>query len=325
MVLFISKSLVPKSIKKIINIVSYRGYSIFLESFSINKRVATVGENILIKGILVNNGMHNLASAYLVFKIINPYRPDESIFNSDIDLPFEYRKTNRTADINKGSPLEFAFTWCIPENIDVNQLYINIEVWSPRKLYKERNLFYYPFKFDTSGWKGFIELIDKPNHTIMQPKIFISYAWVNEPHKKWVQNLADELVKYNMNVIFDQELLPGEEITKFMEIGVKEADVVLLVCSKEFTEKSNNRVGGAGYETVLHTKKYLSSTIKEQFIPVVRDNNMNPNEKIPDFLGTALYVDMDTINWKGEPLQKLIQAINKLTKTRTGHNITNSL
>ena len=83
----------------------------------------------------------------------------------------------------------------------------------------------------------------------MQPKIFISYAWVNESHKKWVQNLADELVKFNMNVIFDRELLPGQEITKFMEVGVKKADVVLLICSKVFTKKANNREMKSAYDT----------------------------------------------------------------------------
>ena len=116
------------------NIVSYRGYSIYLKSYSFDKRVASNGENVLIKGILGNNGIHKLASAYLVFKIINPYRPNIDIFNSDIDLPFEDRRTNRTVDIEKGSTLEFAFTWNIPKNIDAKLLYIKIEIWSPRKL-----------------------------------------------------------------------------------------------------------------------------------------------------------------------------------------------
>ena len=130
-------------------------------------------------------------------------------------------------------------------------MYLKIEVWSPRKLYRERKLFYYPFQFDNSGWHGFIEVINKLNYVTMQPKIFISYAWVSENHKTWVNNLADELIKHNMTVIIDRNLLPGQEITKFMEMGIKDADVILLVCSKVFTQKANKREGGAGYETMV--------------------------------------------------------------------------
>jgi len=289
-VIFISKSLFPTFIKKIINIVFYRGYSIYLDTYSFSKRVSFVGENILIKGTIGNNGIHKFASAYLIFKIINPYHPNISIFNSDNDLPFKSKQANRTVDIRRGSKLEFAFSWTIPADIKPQLLYLKIEVWSPRKLYGEKSIFYFPYQFDSSGWRSFVEIIAKPNSLIMCPKIFISYAWVNESHKNWVQDLADELIKINLEVIFDRELLPGQEITKFMERSVNEADIILLICSKIFTRKANNREGGAGYETILNTKKYLNSSFKEQFIPIIRDNDLKPSDKIPDFLGSTLYV-----------------------------------
>ena len=89
MALFISKSIIPKSIKRLINLVSYRGYSIYLDSYSFDKRVAAIGDSVLIKGSLGNNSIHKYASAYLIYKIINPYHPEKIIFKrvSKIRIP----------------------------------------------------------------------------------------------------------------------------------------------------------------------------------------------------------------------------------------------
>jgi hypothetical protein len=85
------------------------------------------------------------------------------------------------------------------------------------------------------------------------------------------------------------------------------------VCSDEYTTKANNRTGGAGYETQMAAQRYYHSDVnhKEKFIPVVRDNSLPPDKKIPAYLGKTLFIDMDNENWEGEPLQKLIISINR--------------
>jgi hypothetical protein len=141
-------------------------------------------------------------------------------------------------------------------------------------------------------------------------KVFISYSWKSDSHRMWVFELADLLTKQGLDVIIYRDLLGGRETTKFMEKEIEAADIFLIICSDLYTQRANERERGAGYETIIATKKYYHTDAKGRFIPVVRDNNLPPYHKIPAYLGAALYIDMDREDWKGEPFQKLMQAIN---------------
>lgn len=278
------------------------------ESYS-DKKIAKAYSPVIINGTVVNNGLHRLSTGYIVLRIIDPYEPQKEIFNSDRDLSFDEKRNLVVADIPKNGMRNFAFTWNIPENLEKPSLYIRIDLWSPRKLYRKSSIFYYPFLFDTCGWKGFVEIV---NNTAMKPlSVFISYSWINASHRGWVLGLADLLVKYGFEVIVDRDLHAGQEITWFMERKISEADIVLMICSDTYTRRANDRTGGAGYETIISSKKYYAAENKEKFIPVTRDNLLPPDDKIPVYLGKTLFIDMDTPDWQGEPLQRLVKAIGR--------------
>ena len=80
-------------------------------------------------------------------------------------------------------------------------------------------------------------------------QVFISYSWDDEDHKKWVTDLSNKLRDDKVFVALDQwNLSFGDQLTEYMERSIRENDFVLIICTPRYKEKSNNRVGGVGYE-----------------------------------------------------------------------------
>jgi len=103
------------------------------------------------------------------------------------------------------------------------------------------------------------------------PKAFISYSWDNEDHKKWVKALAARLRSDGINVILDRwSVNPGGQLPEFMERAVRDNDYVLIVCTPNYKDKSNNRAGGVGYEGDIMTAEVLVYGNDEKFIPLQR-------------------------------------------------------
>ena len=86
-------------------------------------------------------------------------------------------------------------------------------------------------------------------------KIFISYSWDDETHKDWVKKLADDLECYEeFHVILDSyDLNSTIDKNHFMEKGIFESQLILIICTKEYAYKANNRLGGVGIETFMTT------------------------------------------------------------------------
>ena len=72
------------------------------------------------------------------------------------------------------------------------------------------------------------------------PVVFISYAWDDEDHKKWVKKLADDLRNNGVYSLLDQYNPKGESLTKFMVNGIEVADRVLVIGSPRYKEKIDN-------------------------------------------------------------------------------------
>ena len=103
------------------------------------------------------------------------------------------------------------------------------------------------------------------------PKAFISYSWDNEEHKNWVRGLAERLRSDGIEAQLDQwELVPGDELPKYMEESVREADFVLIVCTPRYKERSDSREGGVGYEGDIMTAEVLAAQNHRKFIPLWR-------------------------------------------------------
>ena len=124
------------------------------------------------------------------------------------------------------------------------------------------------------------------------PKVFISYSHDTLEHKMWVMKLAQKLMDNGIEAMLDMwELGPGDDIARFMERGLKEADRVLMVCTEKYVLKAEAGQGGAGYEKMIMTADYMKHVDSKRVIPIIRQNGTN---HVPAFLGTKLYMDFST-------------------------------
>lgn len=121
------------------------------------------------------------------------------------------------------------------------------------------------------------------------PKVFISYSWDSEEHKKRVKRFATQLRENGVDAVLDQwENVPGDSITHFMEKAIRENDFIIIVCTPNYKIKSDERKGGVGYEGDIMTSYILSDSNKKRFIPILMDS---PEESIPTWLKGRYYLD----------------------------------
>lgn len=103
------------------------------------------------------------------------------------------------------------------------------------------------------------------------PVVFISYAWDDEDHKKWVKKLADDLRSKGVYSLLDQYNPKGESLTKFMVNGIKVADRVLVIGSPRYKEKIDNPKDHSGVkfeDQILSIDLYHG--IERKYIPLLR-------------------------------------------------------
>lgn len=125
------------------------------------------------------------------------------------------------------------------------------------------------------------------------PKVFISYAWENEDLKNWVKNLAIELRNNGIDAKLDQwDVIPGDQMPHFMEKSVRENDYVLLICTPKYKLKSENRIGGVGYEGDIMTAEVLQTSNHRKFIPVLQSGDKDVS--IPSWLKGKYFIDLST-------------------------------
>ena len=104
----------------------------------------------------------------------------------------------------------------------------------------------------------------------MNPKVFISYSHDSEEYKAWVKSFADRLISDGINAILDQyDLALGDMIPHFMEKGISESDIVLILVTKQFSRKADERKGGVGFETDLTTGEIFLGEDRRKFIPIL--------------------------------------------------------
>ena len=122
--------------------------------------------------------------------------------------------------------------------------------------------------------------------------LFISYSWDSQEHKEWVGLLADSLEEDpKFSVTLDQyDLDETVDRFHFMEQSCQKADKVLVICTEQFSKKSNDRVGGVGIEAYMLTSQHfkgLSQDKKSKIIALKKDKG----ECIPTYLQGQIYVD----------------------------------
>lgn len=123
------------------------------------------------------------------------------------------------------------------------------------------------------------------------PKVFISYAWESDHLKEWVKNLAIQLRNNGIDAKLDQwEVIPGDQMPQFMEKSVRENDYVLLICTPKYKVKSENRIGGVGYEGDIMTAEVLQNATHRKFIPILQSGDKNGS--IPSWLMGKYFINL---------------------------------
>lgn len=125
------------------------------------------------------------------------------------------------------------------------------------------------------------------------PTAFISYTWESDDLKKWVKDLAIKLREKGIDVKLDQwEVVPGDQMPHFMEKSVRENDFVLIVCTPKYKAKSEQRLGGVGYEGDIMTAEVLQGSNPRKFIPLLKSGTKDTS--LPGWLKGKYFVDLST-------------------------------
>lgn len=125
------------------------------------------------------------------------------------------------------------------------------------------------------------------------PTTFISYAWENDDLKKWVKNLATQLRNNGIDAKLDQwEVIPGDQMPHFMEKSVRENDFVIIVCTPKYKNKSEERIGGVGYEGDIITAEVLQNSNHRKFIPILKSGTKDTS--LPTWLKGKYFVDLSS-------------------------------
>jgi hypothetical protein len=84
------------------------------------------------------------------------------------------------------------------------------------------------------------------------PRVFISYSHNGPEHRQWVISLGDFLRKNGVNARLDAwHLRNGMDLPQFMTNELSQADRVIIISDNKYAQKSNGRVGGVGWETMI--------------------------------------------------------------------------
>jgi hypothetical protein len=148
-----------------------------------------------------------------------------------------------------------------------------------------------------------------PDGTQSVPKVFVSYSWDSEQHRKWVIEFCSNLRKDGVDVILDHwHLQPGGDKTVFMEQSVAQSDRVLLVCTPNYAKKADERSGGVGYEAMIITSELAGRIHAEKFIPVLREEDWKSAS--PIWLRSKIGVNLTGDPYSAAEYERLIRVLH---------------
>lgn len=144
--------------------------------------------------------------------------------------------------------------------------------------------------------------------------IFISYSWESIEHQEWVLELANSLEKYHeFHVMFDQYDLDGTlDKNYFMEKSIFESDIILIIGTKEYALKANNRTGGVGIETYMATIKHWEESEVNKGSNILVLTREDRDVSVPNYLKSKISFDFKEDENYIENLSQLVAEIKKI-------------
>lgn len=142
------------------------------------------------------------------------------------------------------------------------------------------------------------------------PRAFISYSWSSPDHESWVLDLATQLQESGIDVILDKwDLREGQEAASFMESMVTDETVqkVIIVSDKQYTEKSNQRQGGAGLEAQIISKKLFEQRDQSKFVALIKDRDNEGHAYLPVYYTSRIYIDFCEVDHYSDSFEQLLR------------------
>ena len=136
------------------------------------------------------------------------------------------------------------------------------------------------------------------------PLVFVSYSHDSREHAEWVREvfvngLRSRAVDARMDVY---ELSYGDKIDAFMETFIEKCDHIAVVCTSDYAARAAHDLGGVGCEKQLIRRFITAADPGQKIVPILRSGG---DAAIPAFLGTRLYVDVQTDAHTDELLDQL--------------------
>ena len=150
-----------------------------------------------------------------------------------------------------------------------------------------------------------------PNPTI--PKTFISSSFEEVEHNEWVKRLATRLKADGVEVTLGLwDRAQGVSIPLFMERAIRQNDCVIVICTPQFKEKSDERRGVVGYGARIMADYALKSGNKKKFISVLRRGKWS--EAAPAWLLERPGIDLSEDPSSKAGYEKLLRTLREARK-----------
>ena len=161
------------------------------------------------------------------------------------------------------------------------------------------------------GGRGNAPRAERVLQQVVNPKLFISYSWDSDSHRRWVLKLAADLIRNGVKVLVDEWDLSeyGGDLNVFMEAGVRECDYVLLVCTPQYAKRANARTGGVGAESSIITGEFYDPSKAGKFLPIVRAERVALRDSLPSYLKSRLAIDFSKDTEYQTRLEELLRRL----------------
>jgi WD40 repeat protein len=148
---------------------------------------------------------------------------------------------------------------------------------------------------------------------VARPSCFISYAWGDQSHERWVEELADDLQKADVAVILDKwHNPPGTSVSRFIE-RIENSTFVCAVGTPNYKEKDLTR----DYDPVVQAEMRLikSRLMKrdeqhQTVIPLLRFDVAT--RSFPPLFEDSVYVDFRTDSLYLARLFELVLVVHRI-------------
>ncbi len=153
------------------------------------------------------------------------------------------------------------------------------------------------------------------------PKVYISYSWDSEVHKKWVITLMNRLRESGIEANMDISIIQSQtvNINQMMIQNVRDSDFILIISTENYAQRANGHIGGVGTETKL-IENELSNNLKK--IILVKRGVGDDKLIIPYYLDGVYYMDFtidDNFKQSFDELIHRILGVNRVEVAPIGN------